>query len=107
MSDEQDRLKISLEPPKVFGRKKRSDAMGTTKTTSPAPGSRPSTDDPAPPAEEETAEVVDEPVADEPVIEVEPEPAAAGPVVEAEPTVESRPRRPRSRGCCPSTLPQR
>ena len=88
MSDEQDRLKISLEPPKVFGRKKRSDAMGTTKTTSPAPGSRPSTDDPAPPAEEETAEVVDEPVADEPVIEVEPEPAAAGPVVEAEPTVE-------------------
>ncbi len=90
MSDEQDKLKLSLEPPKLFGRKKKSDAMGTTKTTSPAPGSgrRQSTYDPAPPAEEETAEVVEEPVADEPVIEAEPEPVAAEPVVEPEPAVE-------------------
>jgi hypothetical protein len=72
MSDEQDRLKISLEPPKVFGRKKRSDATGTTKTTSPAPGSRPSTDDPAPPAEKETAEVVEaEPTVEKPAAQAE------------------------------------
>jgi hypothetical protein len=81
MSDEQDKLKLSLEPPKLFGRKKKSDAKGTTKTTSPSPGSgrRPSTDDPAPPADDAPAAVVEEPVADEPVIEVEPEPAAAEP----------------------------
>lgn len=40
MSDEQDKLKLSLEPPKLFGRKKKSDAMGTTKRTSPAPAER-------------------------------------------------------------------
>src|SRR5215204_2029885 len=41
MSDEQDKLKLSLEPPKLFGRKKKSDAMGNSKSSSPA------SDDPA------------------------------------------------------------
>jgi hypothetical protein len=79
MSDEQDKLKLSLEPPKLFGRKKKSDAGGTTKTTSPSPGSgrRPSTDYPAPHADEATAEVVEEPVA-------EAEPTVAKPAAQAE-----------------------
>ena len=79
MSDEQDKLKLSLEAPKLFGRKKKSDARGTTMPSSPSPGSgrRSSTDDPAPPAEEETAEVAEEPV-------VEPEPTAEKPAAQAE-----------------------
>ena len=40
MSDEQDKLKLSLEPPKLFGRKKKSDGAGTTKSTSSAPAAR-------------------------------------------------------------------
>ena len=79
MSDEQDKLKLSLEAPKLFGRKKKSDARGTTKTSSPGPGSgrRSSTDNPAPPPEEETAEVAEEPV-------VEPEPTVEKPAAQAE-----------------------
>lgn len=89
MSDEQDKLKLSLEPPKLFGRKKKSDAMGPSKRTSPAP------DTPAsePVTEEQVAEepVADEPVvAPEPVAEATPEPApepepAAVPEPEPEP----------------------
>jgi hypothetical protein len=71
MSDEQDKLKLSLEPPKLFGRKKKSDAMGPSERTSPAPD----TPEPEPAAEEP---VVDpEPVAQAtPEPEPEPEPAA-------------------------------
>jgi hypothetical protein len=71
MSDEQDKLKLSLEPPKLFGRKKKSDAMGNSKSRSPA------SDDPASAAEEPTEEF-------EPVAESVPEPEPA-PVPEPEP----------------------
>ncbi|WP_322937626.1 hypothetical protein [Nocardioides bizhenqiangii] len=86
MSDEQDKLKLSLEPPKLFGRKKKSDAMGTSKSTSPAPatGQPPASDESEPPDEEATAEVVEETQAEE--LESAPsEPAPAGP---AEPVAE-------------------
>ena len=71
MSDEQDKLKLSLEPPKLFGRKKKSDAMGNSKSSSPA------SDDPASAVEEPTEEF-------EPVAESVPEPEPA-PVPEPEP----------------------
>ncbi len=103
MSDEQDKLKLSLEPPKLFGRKKKSDAMGTSKGTSPAPATRqrPASAGTAPadqeseatPADEPTEELVEEPVTqeletaepavDEPAVD---EPAADEPAAEeAEP----------------------
>jgi hypothetical protein len=38
MSDEQDKLKVSLEPPKLFGRKKKSEkAKASTKRSKPSP----------------------------------------------------------------------
>lgn len=72
MSDEQDKLKLSLEPPKLFGRKKKSDATGTSKRTSPAPAtaSRPASAGPAPADQESEATAADEPteeIVDEPV----------------------------------------
>ena len=84
MSDEQDKLKLSLEPPKLFGRKKRSDATGTSKSTSPAPATerRPSSDEPASPDEDTTAEIVEEPVVEE---------LSPKPVVEPEPVIEATP----------------
>jgi hypothetical protein len=76
-----------LEPPKLFGRKKKSDAMGTKKRTSPAP------EEPA--AVEREPEPEPEPAPEpEPVAEVtpdpepEPEPVA---VPEPEPDPEHRP----------------
>lgn len=107
MSDEQDKLKLSLEPPKLFGRKKKSDAMGPTKRTSSAPATerRPSSDVPEAPVEEPTAEIAEddlteeleetpaEPVA-EPVAETPSDPAPApepGPVAEAAPQPEPDP----------------
>lgn len=115
MSDEQDKLKLSLEPPKLFGRKKKSDATGTSKRTSPAPATRPrpASAGPAPAdqeseaaaADESTEEIVEEPVAEvtpEPELEPEPEPVAevtpepepepvADPVATPEPEPEPRP----------------
>ena len=91
MSDEQDKLKLSLEPPKLFGRKKKSDAMGNSKSTSPA------SDDPAPAAQEPTEELVEEtrteeiePVPTEPVVE-EADAEEPEPVIEPEPVAESAP----------------
>lgn len=52
MSDEQDKLRVSLEPPKLFGRKKKADAPSRTASA---------------PAEE--APTADAPVADEPAVE--------------------------------------
>lgn len=103
MSDEQDKLKLSLEPPKLFGRKKKSDA-GASKRTSPAPTTqnRPESESPAE-AEELRAEPdagttdevveVDE-IDDAPTQVVEPvaaEPAAAEPEPEPTATPEATP----------------
>jgi hypothetical protein len=83
MSDEQDKLKLSLEPPKLFGRKKKSDAMGPSERTSPAPD----TPEPEPVAEQPVVEP--EPVAQAtPEPEPEPEPAA---IPEPEPEPEPKP----------------
>jgi hypothetical protein len=93
MSDEQDKLKLSLEPPKLFGRKKRSDAMGTSKSTSPASGRRAPADKPSDetPVEELVEEpVTEEPVTEEPVTE-ELEPAEPGAEDEPEPAAEPDP----------------
>lgn len=87
MSDEQDKLKLSLEPPKLFGRKKKTaDEAAATAPEAPAPeAARPTT----PAAEETTSDepVIDEPVIDEPVID---EPVIDEPVIDEpaeEPTV--------------------
>lgn len=85
MSDEQDKLKLSLEPPKLFGRKKKpapADASEAEPTT-PAPKKKEAAAEPAAKVEEEP---VVEPVA-EPVVEPEPEPEPAPePVAADEPT---------------------
>ncbi|QYJ03688.1 hypothetical protein KUV85_15350 [Nocardioides panacisoli] len=54
MSDEQDKLKVSLEPPKLFGRKKKSGRGDDTGSASEHP-------EPAPTAEEPTTEAEDAP----------------------------------------------
>lgn len=63
MSDEQDKLKLSLEPPKLFGRKKKP-AAGDSAAKSAAPR-RPSRPTPPAPAEE-PSDTTDAPTADEP-----------------------------------------
>lgn len=63
MSDEQDKLKLSLEPPKLFGRKKKP-AAGDSAAKSAAPP-RPSRPTPPAPAEE-PSDTTDAPTADEP-----------------------------------------
>jgi len=96
MSDE-DKLKLSLEPPKLFGRKKKSDAMGTTKRTPPASDRTAPADKAteATPAEEPTGETVDESVTEEPTApEPQPEPVAEvtpEPEPEPEPVAEVTP----------------
>ncbi|MFC7500780.1 hypothetical protein ACFQRR_01905, partial [Nocardioides sp. GCM10030258] len=76
MSDEQDKLKLSLEPPKLFGRKKKpAEKSGAPAEPSTASAARPT----SPTTEVSVAEeaVVEEPVLEEPtaVLEaVEPEP---------------------------------
>ncbi|KAA1419613.1 hypothetical protein F0U44_14440 [Nocardioides humilatus] len=80
MSDEQDKLKVSLEPPKLFGRKKKD---------APGPAKRPA----AKPAPEEVPEP-DPELVEEPVAEPEPEPAeevAAESAPEPEPELELEP----------------
>jgi len=96
MSDE-DKLKLSLEPPKLFGRKKKSDAMGTTKRTPPASDRTAPADKAteATPAEEPTGETVDESVTEEPTAaEPQPEPVAEvtpEPEPQPEPVAEAAP----------------
>ncbi|HWJ81851.1 MAG TPA: hypothetical protein VNS55_06420 [Nocardioides sp.] len=102
MSDEQDKLKVSLEPPRLFGRKKKPAAGEPAVTPTPAEPEAPldteNADDTEvievaepvaaePVAEEPVAEepVVEEPVVEEPVAE---EPVAAEPVVAEEPVAE-------------------
>ncbi len=101
MSDEQDKLKLSLEPPKLFGRKKKSDATGTSKRTSPAPTTAsPPASDAAAPAdtapEEPTEEITEEPteeITDVPVEETVEEsvPAETETEPEAEAEAEAEP----------------
>ncbi|MEQ6902214.1 hypothetical protein [Nocardioides sp. YIM 152588] len=96
MSDEQDKLRLTLEPPRLFGRKK--------KDAAPAPAAEPAVEAapaPAEPAVEgvEAVRASDEPMTESPAAEspavespVEPEPAAVvepaepAAVVDAEPT---------------------
>lgn len=104
MSDEQDKLKLSLEAPRLFGRKKK--AAEPAGSPPPARSSRPAARKPAP-AEPERApeptpapaeETAEAPVEEAPV-EAAAEPAAAepapvavvDPVVEPEPVVEPTP----------------
>ncbi|MEZ0577737.1 hypothetical protein [Nocardioides sp. MH1] len=93
MSDEQDKLKVSLEPPKLFGRKKKPAASSTRRAPAPAPEPAPEDEvDEATTVEEveETTpqvapvaeEPVEEPVAEAPAEEPVDEPAAEAPAVE-------------------------
>ncbi len=86
MSDEQDKLKLSLEPPKLFGRKKKpapADASEAEPTT-PAPKKKAAAEPTAKVEEEPVVEPVAEPVVEpvaepvvEPVVEPAPEPVEA------------------------------
>ncbi len=103
MSDEQDKLKASLEPPKLFGRKKKSDAMGPSKGKGTAPASEstvPADDaaveelveesppeelEPEEPASEESAAPEPEAEAEADPVEPEPEPEPVEPEDETDP----------------------
>ncbi|WP_344111617.1 hypothetical protein [Nocardioides humi] len=97
MSDEQDKLKLSLEPPKLFGRKKK--AAEQAEAPAPAAPERPARPvarpepapepEPTPEPEPEVVEAAEPEVAEPEVAEPEvAEPVAAEPVVEAEPVEE-------------------
>ncbi|UMG93942.1 hypothetical protein [Nocardioides sp. TF02-7] len=81
MSDEQDKLKVSLEPPKLFGRKKKSDAPTAAKKSTPPARRRPAAR-PAPAAAEAEGDQVE--VAEVEAVEVEAVEVEAAEVVEAE-----------------------
>lgn len=89
MSDEQDKLKLSLEPPKLFGRKKKTaDEAAAAAPEAAAPqAARPTT----PTAEESSSDApaIDEPVIDEPVEEPIEEPTVVLEPVEVEAEVEA------------------
>jgi hypothetical protein len=77
MSDEQDKLRASLEPPRLFGRKKRSGSQGAAKPARTSARSKvePGVEEPAPDDDAVSAEEADPAVEEAPAAEV-PTPAA-------------------------------
>lgn len=86
MSDEQDKLRASLEPPRLFGRKKKPRSQGEAK---PAAAARPGSDETAPQPEPEP--LPESASADEPVVEEHLTDAAPVPVSAAEPAPGAEP----------------
>lgn len=85
MSDEQDKLKLSLEPPKLFGRKKKP-ATGDS-ASKPAAPRRPSRPTPPPAPADEPSDATEEAPAEEPAAEEPAEKVSAATAADtAEPT---------------------